>query len=280
MAQFISTTKHGRYAVITLAKEPVNSFDTAMWAALGDAVSAVEADPAMAGLIITSGLARDVFTAGNDLSELHAPSTSAEQYARFWAALSRALVGLLTSRLATLAAIRGACPAGGCAIALACDARLMVGGRGAIGLNEVALGIPVPKFWAGLMARVVGTAHAERLLLGGTMVAPERALELGLVDELVPAPPGGAAGGAQAALLARAHALMARTAALPARARAETKDRLRRDFGDAWLAYALDWEAGPAGYAHIAHPDTVAAVGAAIARLSSKGGAAKPRPKL
>lgn len=35
------------------------------------------------------------------------------------------LARLYSTRLATVAAIRGACPAGGCAISLACDYRVM-----------------------------------------------------------------------------------------------------------------------------------------------------------
>jgi len=41
-----------------------------------------------------------------------------------------------------VAAIRGACPAGGCCLSLCCDFRIMTD-FGHIGLNEVALGISV-----------------------------------------------------------------------------------------------------------------------------------------
>jgi hypothetical protein len=50
----------------------------------------------------------------------------------------------------------GACPAGGCCLALACDIRL-ASDSCSIGLNEVALGIPVPAFWAQLM--VISPPH-------------------------------------------------------------------------------------------------------------------------
>lgn len=194
--------------------------------------------------------------------------TSAQQYATFWEAQSRLLVDLYSSRLATLAAIRGACPAGGCAIALCCDARIMTSAPGGfIGLNEVALGIPVPKYWAGVMAQVIGHAPAERLLLTGTMVQPQRAKELGMVDELV---------ADKAVLLPRAQELMAQLVKLPHGARAATKDRLRGEYGKTWFKYAMEWEAGPEGFAQIANPATVKAVGGALQRLS--GG--KPKSKL
>jgi 3,2-trans-enoyl-CoA isomerase len=64
MAQFITTQKRQGYAIISIAKEPVNSFDTAMWQALHAAVQAVEADSSMRGVIIASGLQRDIFTGG------------------------------------------------------------------------------------------------------------------------------------------------------------------------------------------------------------------------
>jgi len=57
---------------------------------------------------------------------------------------------------------------------------------GSIGLNEVALGISVPKFWGILMQRVVGIGQGEKLLQFAVMVNPEEAKELGLVDSIVP----------------------------------------------------------------------------------------------
>ena len=41
--------------------------------------------------------------------------------------------------LATVAAISGHAPAGGCMLAMACDARVMVDGKYMIGVNEVQL---------------------------------------------------------------------------------------------------------------------------------------------
>jgi hypothetical protein len=55
---------------------------------------------------------------------------------------------------------------------------------GRIGLNEVELGIPVPKFWQLLMARVVGVGVADKLCSFAQMLEPERALEVGLIDEI------------------------------------------------------------------------------------------------
>lgn len=68
------------WALLLIAKEPVNSMDTALWSALGAKLRELEGDASLRGLVVASGLARDVFTAGNDLKELYAPNTSAERW--------------------------------------------------------------------------------------------------------------------------------------------------------------------------------------------------------
>jgi 3,2-trans-enoyl-CoA isomerase len=51
----------------------VNSMDGVFWGTLGDTLTALEADASVHGIIFSSGLKRDVFTAGNDLTELYMP---------------------------------------------------------------------------------------------------------------------------------------------------------------------------------------------------------------
>ena len=97
------------------------------------------------------------------------------RYREFWVESNQFLARLYRSPLVTIAAIRGACPAGGCCLSLCCDLRIMSEGPGHIGLNEVAIGISVPLYWARLMARVVGQASAERLCQFATLVAPREA---------------------------------------------------------------------------------------------------------
>ena len=55
-----------------------------------------------------------------------------------------------------------------------------------IGLNEVELGIPVPRYWAQLMARAVPAGVAEKLCLFAQMATAQQALTIGMVDEVVP----------------------------------------------------------------------------------------------
>ena len=57
--------------------------------------------------------------------ELHAPNTSRARHADFWVTQTTFLARLRRSPLITVAAIRGACPAGGCCMALWCAAALL-----------------------------------------------------------------------------------------------------------------------------------------------------------
>jgi 3,2-trans-enoyl-CoA isomerase len=285
-----ASAPEGSVALLLVAKEPVNSMDTQLWRELHAALRACERDSAVKALIIASSLAkRDVFTAGNDLKELYAPLTSASRYGDFWDAQSSFLCDLLVSPLATAAAIRGACPAGGCCLALCCDRRVIVGSGGGgnggngpaptLGLNEVALGIPVPKFWARLMALRCGDRAAERLCLGGEQVGPEEALRIGLVDEVVAAAGGGNGGEppppAAVAVVARAAQWASRQARLPREARHATKLAFRGQFEQAWRAYALTEEAA-FGWGAISAPQTVARMRGVLERLGGGGGGKGP----
>jgi len=215
------------------------------------------------GVLIASGLKRPIFTAGNDVAqELYAPNTSAERYQSFWEVSNTFLARLYTSPLLTVAAIRGACPAGGCAIAMCCDYRVMTEG-GHIGLNEVAIGLPVPIFWTELFLRIVGYSAGERLLKAGALLKPAQAKAAGLLDEVVP----------EAELLPTAEAALVAGLALPDAGRRATKATIRADL-------AARWEAGaPAearsGWAAVSDPTTVKLVADMLAKLSRPKKAAK-----
>lgn len=248
----------GGFAVLTLTKEPVNSLNLQCWQQLEAALDSCEADPSISGLVISSGLKRDVFSAGNDLLELYAPHTSEARYTEFWHTSNRFLAKLYRSRLATVASIRGASPAGGCIIAMCCDHRIMTS-NGTIGLNEVQLGIPVPKFWGMLMSRLIGVRASDKLLLTGRLVDAKEAKALGLVDEIV---------NTKDELSAAAEALMLKLVLLPGSAVEATKKSLRGSFCDEWQSYYLQEPKG--AWPFLLLPQTLATLKSAIERLSGK----------
>ena len=72
----VKYTLNDALAVVSLHREPVNSMNTAVWTSLLSTLDSLEANPKVRGVVFTSTLKRNVFTAGNDPTELYAPSTS------------------------------------------------------------------------------------------------------------------------------------------------------------------------------------------------------------
>ena len=140
----------------------------------------VAAGPARASLSAVSALRRVPGVAG---ALERTPAAGLSQAERFGEVLS----SLGTAGAVVVAAINGSAMGGGCELALACDFRLMAKGDGKIGQPEILLGFPPGGGGTQRLSRLLGTGKALRLCLDGGPVGPDEALELGLVDELVPA---------------------------------------------------------------------------------------------
>jgi enoyl-CoA hydratase/carnithine racemase len=180
MTSIIATTDHGAIREIRLARAPVNALNPELCNALRSAISDATAQ-GVHGLVLSGG--PKVFSAGLDVPYLLTLQTRAELMAA-WESFFDAARVLAGSPLPVVAAIAGHAPAGGCVLALCCDYRVMAAGPFRIGLNETQVGLVAPEGIQRLLRRVVGTYRAERLLVAGEMVEADRALTLGLVDEL------------------------------------------------------------------------------------------------
>jgi len=179
--------EHGPIREIRLARPPVNALDTALCRELIGAIDTAVGDDAH-GLVLSGS--DGIFSAGLDVPHLMAHGEDRKALHDSWGAFFGAARALAESRVPVVAAIGGHAPAGGCVLALCCDYRVMATGPDparpyAIGLNETQVGLPVPEGAQRLMRRVVGQHRAERLMVSGAMVPAGRALEYGLVDELV-----------------------------------------------------------------------------------------------
>jgi len=104
----------------------------------------------------------------------------------------------------TIAAVEGYCIGGGCALAVACDFRIM-GQSASMRLPEVPLGINMS--WRSLprIAALVGPARAKRFVMFGEAATAATCLDWGFCDEVV----------ADGQALAAAQAWAAKLAALP-----------------------------------------------------------------
>jgi len=172
---------HGTVHELRLARPPVNALNPTLCNALATAIDESIAAGAR-GLVLAGG--PKVFSAGLDVPHLVSLGDDRAALTAAWDAFFQAARTLARSSVPVVAALAGHAPAGGCVLALCCDYRVMASGPYRIGLNETQVGLVAPEGIQHLLRRVVGPYRAERLLVAGELVEAERALALGLVDEL------------------------------------------------------------------------------------------------
>lgn len=204
------------YSVLHMNRAPVNSLNYEFLQELNQAIKTLENEKSCRGAIVTSNL--PVFSAGLDLFEMHNPEP--ERLEMFWKELQTLKLNLLTSPLVLIAAINGACPAGGCAIAFSCDYRIMAEGKHTIGLNETNLGLAAPFWLMESLKLLTGHREAERMLALSILLKPQDALVKGLIDEVV----------APEDLLSRSKDEIKKWLAIPDIGRIESKRLVRRNF--------------------------------------------------
>jgi 3-hydroxyacyl-CoA dehydrogenase/enoyl-CoA hydratase/3-hydroxybutyryl-CoA epimerase len=166
--------------------EAVNTLRVGTAEALEKALAAVEADPAVAAVVIASGK-KDSFIVGADIAMLRACRTAADAEALCREAQA-GFERLARSRKPVVAAIHGPCLGGGFELALACQGRVASSdGKTAVGLPEVQLGLLPGADGLQRVADLTSIADALDLGLTGKNLRAERARKMGLVDEVVPA---------------------------------------------------------------------------------------------
>jgi 3-hydroxyacyl-CoA dehydrogenase/enoyl-CoA hydratase/3-hydroxybutyryl-CoA epimerase len=140
-----------------------------------------------AAVIVCSGKSSG-FVAGADIKEFTGLRDPDQAYALIRTG-QRVFDRLEALPCPTVAAINGFALGGGLELALACRYRVASrDGRVSLGLPEVQLGIH-PGFGGTVRAvRLIGVRAAMDLMLTGRAVKAEKALELGLVNQLAPAP--------------------------------------------------------------------------------------------
>src|SRR5256885_11053716 len=98
--------------------------------------------------------------------------------------VGQALITLSQTRLVTIAAVHGAAVAGGAGLMSACDFVIAADGT-KIGYPEVRRGL-IAGLVMTFLRRQVGERNLRELVLGGELINPERAREIGLVNRVVP----------------------------------------------------------------------------------------------
>jgi enoyl-CoA hydratase/carnithine racemase len=173
---------HAAVREIRLARPPANALNPALVEGLERALAEAESS---AQAIVISGLP-GMFSAGLDVPELL--QLDRDLLSRFWQSFTRLLKRLALSPLPTAFAMTGHAPAGGVVMAVFGDYRIMPRGSFKTGFNEVQVGLVVPPPVHLALVRLIGAHRAERILVAGEILDAQRALEIGLVDELADDP--------------------------------------------------------------------------------------------
>jgi len=222
----------GGVATITLNRpDAMNALSVGMKEQLIDAIGRSRDDGEVRALVLT-GAGRG-FCAGQDLRE-HADTLrdgGGSTLDTVRAHYNPIILGLTAMPKPVVAAVNGMAAGAGAALALACDFRIAAETAGFLmAFAKVGLGGDSGATWT--LPRLVGRAAATELLMLAEPVGAARALELGLVNEIVP----------RAALAERSHLLASLLAAGPTVAYGAIKDALAFA-ADHSLAESLEREA-------------------------------------
>jgi enoyl-CoA hydratase/carnithine racemase len=173
----VAVTRAGAVATLWLNRPAKrNAVTHAMWRALAAACPALAVDPGVRVLVVRG--VGDHFCAGADIGELH--TVDATAYAAATRAAEEALAGFPKP---TIAFVTGSCVGGGAEIAIACDLRF-ADTTARFGITPARLGIVYPSFAIERAVRLLGPSATKHLLYSAELVGPDRALRIGLVDEV------------------------------------------------------------------------------------------------
>lgn len=173
---------HGRIREIRLNRPPANALNKELAQAFGEALISASEN---ADAVIISGRP-GMFSAGLDVPELL--SLDREAFTSYWRGFLRNLKNIAMMPVPIVFAMTGHAPAGGIVMAIFGDYRIMPKGGFKTGLNEVQIGLVAPPEAQLALVRQIGVHKAEQILVSGEMMDSERALEIGLVDELAEDP--------------------------------------------------------------------------------------------
>jgi enoyl-CoA hydratase/3-hydroxyacyl-CoA dehydrogenase len=169
-------------AIAWLANLPMNAVSPDVIRDLSAVWEKVKAAQDIGAMVIASSVPV-VFSAGADIKAF--TQMDDDQGKQLIDTAHALLREFETSRVATIAAVNSIAFGGGCEVTMACDVRIAAEAA-VFGQPEIKLGI-IPGFGGTQrLARLVGPSKALEMNLVGDAVLSEEALELGLVNRVVP----------------------------------------------------------------------------------------------
>lgn len=166
-------------AVLELSNGVTNAISPGLAADLAKALKDVES--AARGVVLCGN--EKFFSMGFNLPELIRLNRKGMR--EFIFGFNAAIHDLYVLPLPTAVAIEGHAIAGGTILGLAADFRISAAGKRLFGLNEIKLGLPVPYLAMMMLDQKMNHPAVLETIYHGEFVKAEKALDMGLVDEIV-----------------------------------------------------------------------------------------------
>ncbi|MDX8541028.1 crotonase/enoyl-CoA hydratase family protein [Mesorhizobium abyssinicae] len=187
MAELVLCENHDRVAVLTLNRpEKLNALNYALIDRLLEMLDRIETDDAVRAVILT-GAGERAFSAGADIHEFSVSvAAGADAALRDFVMRGQRLTARLEAfRKPVIAAVNGIAFGGGCEIAESVPLAI-ASDRALFAKPEINLAMPPTFGGTQRLPRLAGRKRALELLLTGESFSAERAVELGLVNRIVP----------------------------------------------------------------------------------------------
>ncbi|WP_299529206.1 enoyl-CoA hydratase/isomerase family protein [uncultured Streptomyces sp.] len=192
---------------IRLDRPPMNALDVATQDRLRELAEEATRRDDVRAVVLYGG--EKVFAAGADIKEMRAMDHAAMVLRS--KGLQDSFTAVARIPKPVVAAVTGYALGGGCELALCADFRI-AGENAKLGQPEILLGLIPGAGGTQRLSRLVGPSKAKDLIFTGRQVKAAEALEIGLVDRVVPADEVYAQALAWASRLARGPALALRAA--------------------------------------------------------------------
>lgn len=180
----VTSRMEGHVGILTVNRpETLNALDIPTLLELESLFGALEGD-ADVHVVVFTGAGDRAFIAGGDIADLNSRQGLAH-YLEFAEVVHRVFRRIETSDKPTISAINGWALGGGTELLLATDIRIVADHAG-LGVPEITLGLFPGAGGTQRLTRQIAPCKARELMFTGDRISAAEALELGLVNKVVP----------------------------------------------------------------------------------------------